>query len=85
MAGQGVALLTPEFFRSEIESGRLILLSPVRIRDIESYYLVCPAGRREVPKIKAFREWLQREIALDQGYSPVVASVGAIGTSVIDR
>jgi LysR family glycine cleavage system transcriptional activator len=85
LTGQGVALLTPEFFRSEIETGRLIPLSPVRVKDVESYYLVCLAGRHEVPKIKAFREWLQQEIALDQGYSPVVALGGAIGTSAIDR
>ena len=40
LTGQGVALLTPEFFRTEIDSGRLIPLSPVRVRDVESYYLV---------------------------------------------
>jgi LysR family glycine cleavage system transcriptional activator len=85
LTGQGVALLTPDFFRSEIESGRLIPLSPVRVKDVESYYLVCQAGRREVPKIKAFREWLQQEIALDHGYSPAVAGGGTIGTSSIDR
>ena len=71
LTGQGVALLTPEFFRAEIDSGRLIPLSPVRVRDVESYYLVCLASRREMPKIKAFREWIQQELAIDRGYSPL--------------
>ena len=85
LAGQGVALLTPQFFRSEIDSGRLIPLSPVRVRDVESYYLVCLAGRREAPKIKAFREWLQQELTLDEGYSPAVTGKGAVGTPAVDR
>jgi LysR family transcriptional regulator, glycine cleavage system transcriptional activator len=70
LTGQGVALLTPEFFRPEIDSGRLIPLSPVRVKDVESYYLVCLASRREVPKIKAFREWIQQELTIGQGHSP---------------
>jgi LysR family glycine cleavage system transcriptional activator len=70
LAGQGVALLTPEFFRPEIESGRLIPISSVRVKDVESYYLVCLASRRDVPKIRAFREWIQQELAIDKGYRP---------------
>jgi len=66
MTGQGVALLTPEFFRSEVDSGRLIQLSQIRVKNVESYHLVCLAGRREVPKIRAFRDWLQSEIAIDR-------------------
>jgi len=65
-----VALLTPEFFRPEIEAGRLVPVSSVRVKDVESYYLVCLASRREVPKIKAFREWIQGELAVDKGYAP---------------
>jgi LysR family glycine cleavage system transcriptional activator len=70
LAGQGVALLTPEFFRPEIDAGRLVPVSPVRVKDVETYYLVCLATRRELPKIKAFREWIQQELAIDKGYSP---------------
>lgn len=70
LAGQGVALLTPVFFRPEIDAGRLVPVSPVRVKDVESYYLVCLASRREVPKIKAFRDWIQQELAIDKGYSP---------------
>jgi LysR family glycine cleavage system transcriptional activator len=85
MTGRGVALLTPEFFRSELDSGRLIQLSPVRLRDVESYYLVCLAGRREAPNIKAFRDWLEQEIAIDQAMRMPGAGPQAIGTSSSDH
>lgn len=81
LTGQGVALLTPEFFRTEIDSGRLVPLTPVRVQDVESYYLVCQAARRDVPKIKAFREWILQELDIDRGYSPV----GTVGTTLTSR
>jgi LysR family transcriptional regulator, glycine cleavage system transcriptional activator len=85
MTGQGVALLTPEFFRSELDSGRLIQLSQVRVKNVESYHLVCLAGRRDTPKIKAFRDWLHKEIALDQAAGMPGKGLPAIGTLQIDR
>jgi LysR family glycine cleavage system transcriptional activator len=85
LAGQGAALLTPEFFRSEIDSGRLIQLSPIRLKDVESYYVVCLDSRREAPKIKAFREWLAQEVALDQAAGMPGAGLRAIGTSPSDH
>lgn len=58
MAGQGVTMLTPAFFREEIAAGRLMqpfdLLAPA----YRGYYLVYAESRRNVPKIKAFREWM---------------------------
>ncbi|WP_338722858.1 LysR substrate-binding domain-containing protein [Devosia sp. XK-2] len=58
MAGRGVAMLTPILFRDEIASGRLIqpftLLAPAD----RAYYLVYPESRRNVPKIRKFRDWI---------------------------
>ncbi|WEK02851.1 MAG: LysR substrate-binding domain-containing protein [Candidatus Devosia phytovorans] len=58
MAGRGVSMLTPAFFRDEIASGRLIqpfdLLAPAG----RGYYLVYPESRRNSPKIRAFRDWI---------------------------
>jgi LysR family glycine cleavage system transcriptional activator len=58
MAGRGVSMLTPAFFREEIAAGRLIqpfdLLAPAG----RAYYLVYPEGRRNSPKIRAFRDWI---------------------------
>lgn len=61
MAGQGVAILSPAFFRQELESGRLVQPFPLACDDGHAYWLVYPEGRRNVAKIKAFREWACRE------------------------
>ena len=58
MAGRGVSMLTPAFFRDEIAAGRLIqpfeLLAPAG----RAYYLVYAESRRNTPKIRAFRDWI---------------------------
>jgi LysR family glycine cleavage system transcriptional activator len=61
IAGQGVTLLTPEYFQRELAEGRLI--QPFeRIIDVgTSYWLAYPEGRRNVAKIKAFRDWVVEE------------------------
>ena len=63
MAGMGIALLTPFFWRGDVGDGRLVMLFPdiVSTRGW-SYWLVYPPERRMVPKIKRFREWLLSEI-----------------------
>jgi LysR family glycine cleavage system transcriptional activator len=65
MAGQGVAMLTPFFWRNDLAEGRLVrLFDHVSTRGY-AYWLVCPEPRRSVPKIKRFREWLLAELARD--------------------
>jgi LysR family glycine cleavage system transcriptional activator len=61
MADMGVALLTPAYYRNELASGRLI--QPFeRVIDMESgYWLAYPESRRNVLKIKRFRDWIVAE------------------------
>jgi LysR family transcriptional regulator, glycine cleavage system transcriptional activator len=65
MAGQGVAMLTPFFWRTALVEGRLV--QPFRQVSTlgHAYWLVCPDHRRRLPKIKRFREWLLAEVARD--------------------
>ena len=62
-AGAGVAMMTPMFWRRELADGaagpavRRISTSPSR-----SHWLVYPEGRRNQPKIAAFRDWLLAEV-----------------------
>ena len=63
MAGQGVAILTPELVASEVAEGRLIRPFELAASDGNGYWLVYPQSRRNVPKIRAFRDWLLNEIA----------------------
>jgi LysR family glycine cleavage system transcriptional activator len=62
MAGGGAALLIPEFFELEIAAGRLVAPYETISEDHNAYWLAYPEGRRNVPKIKAFRDWIATEI-----------------------
>jgi LysR family glycine cleavage system transcriptional activator len=57
-AGRGVTMLTPALFRDEIASGRLIQPFPLLASAGRGYYLVYAESRRNVPKIKMFRDWM---------------------------
>lgn len=58
LAGQGSALLPAAMMAPEIEQGRLVQLSKVTWLEDFAYYLVCPEGSRDRPKVAAFRDWL---------------------------
>ena len=61
-AGQGVAMLTPFFWRTDLAEGRLVRpFAQVSTRGY-GYWLVCAEYRRAIPKIKRFREWLLAEV-----------------------
>ena len=65
MAGQGVAMLTPFFWRNDLADGRLVRpFEQVSTRGL-AYWLCYPEGRRSIPKIRRFREWLMAELARD--------------------
>lgn len=63
MAGQGVTLLTPEYFQRELADGRLIQPFERIIDEGTSYWLAYPESRRNVRKIRAFRDWIVEEMA----------------------
>ena len=65
MAGQGMAMLTPFFWRNDLAEGRLV--RPFRQLSTRGwgYWLVAAEHRRNVPKIKRFRDWLLAEVARD--------------------
>ena len=67
MAGQGVAMLTPFFWRNDLAEGKLVRLSDQVSTRGFGYWLVCPEARRRTLKIARFREWLLAEIAKDLG------------------
>lgn len=61
MADLGVALLTPAYYRNELASGQLIQPFDLVIDLGSGYWLAYPESRRNVPKIKRFREWIVGE------------------------
>ena len=65
MAGQGFALLTPLLWKGDVAAGRLCAPFPDRVSTRGwAYWLVHPSERRNVPKVKRFREWLLAEMKL---------------------
>lgn len=61
MADMGVALLTPAYYRSELAAGRLIQPFDKVIDEGNGFWLAYPESRRNVPKIKKFRDWIVGE------------------------
>lgn len=73
MAGQGIAMLTPYFWRNDLAEGRLIrLFDQVSTRGY-GYWLCYPEHRKRVPKIRRFRNWLLAELAKEGVPDVVVA------------
>ena len=58
MAGQGVAILSPGHFRLEVASGQLFQPFELTCNDGRDYWLAYPENRRNIQKIRAFRDWI---------------------------
>ncbi|MBU3077002.1 transcriptional regulator GcvA [Sphingomonas quercus] len=65
LAGQGIAMLTPFFWRNNLAAGKLVRPFDQLSTRGYAYWLVAPEHRRNVPKIKRFREWLLAEVRRD--------------------
>jgi len=72
--GFGVALMTPMYWRGELDSGRLVqpfetLYLPGG-RPGNAQWLVHPEGRVGVRKIERFREWIHAELTAERDRTP---------------
>lgn len=61
MADMGVALLTPAYYRDALAAGRLIQPFDQVIDEGNGFWLAYPESRRNIPKIKKFRDWIVGE------------------------
>ncbi len=64
--GQGVALARSAHVEDDLAAGRLVKLFDIYSPSDVSYYVVCPLGREQHPRIRSFREWLLREAYVSQ-------------------
>ncbi|HEX5181784.1 MAG TPA: LysR substrate-binding domain-containing protein [Allosphingosinicella sp.] len=69
-AGHGIALMTPLFWRADLASGRLVQPFPLIASDGRAHWLLYPEHKRNRAKIRAFRDWLLREVAKEAGNAP---------------
>lgn len=65
LAGNGVAVLNPVLWQSDISAGRLVPVLDAVAFDQSDFWLVYPDHKRAAPKIRAFRDWMLNEIAHD--------------------
>ena len=77
MAGQGVAMLTPFFWRNDMEDGRLVQLFPQLLAQDYGYWLCYPENRKRVPKISRFRKWLLAELGSAVVAVPIAAETAS--------
>ena len=63
LAGQGVAMVTPFLWAAELASGRLVQPFDLVGDDEWSIWLVYPPARRNLAKVRAWRDWLLEEVA----------------------
>jgi LysR family glycine cleavage system transcriptional activator len=73
LAGHGIGLLTPLYWRSELADGRLIQPFDLIVVSGPALWLVYPEHKRNRAKIRAFRDWLLAEIAAEARYGPAEA------------
>jgi LysR family glycine cleavage system transcriptional activator len=78
-SGFGVAMMTPMYWRAELDSGRLVQpfetlyvpgARPGAAQWLNAQWLVHPEGRVGVRKIERFREWIREELALERERTP---------------
>lgn len=62
MAGQGAAILTPALYQRELEQGVLVQPFDLVCEADHGYWLVYPETRRNAPRIRAFRDWILKEV-----------------------
>jgi len=62
LAGEGVALTTSAFSKAELAEGRLVAPFDQQLSLGFAYYLVYRAQALELPRVRAFREFLLAEV-----------------------
>lgn len=61
VAGLGIAILPLFLVEEELRAGQLVVPFDRPIASRQSYWLVYPRGKREMPALAAFRDWLLAE------------------------
>ena len=74
MGGQGFVLLTPAFWKNDLKDQRLCQPFELTATAGFRYWLCMAPERRNVPKIKRFREWLLRQVEASKD-SPLEVAV----------
>ncbi|MDE1713625.1 LysR substrate-binding domain-containing protein, partial (plasmid) [Chromobacterium amazonense] len=66
VAGMGVTLAQASMVTQDLDSGRLVIPFDTVLETEWAYYLVYPHELAELPKVRAFRDWLVGTVALSE-------------------
>lgn len=69
--GDGIALARSVLVSAALEAGRLVKPFDLSLPINFAYYIVCPTGNEDRPKIKAFRKWLAEEAQSTLQFTPL--------------
>lgn len=61
LAGHGLAVLNPLMFSHALSSGQLVCVHPHVVHDHRGIWLCYPEHKRNLAKVRAFRDWLVNE------------------------
>jgi len=70
IAGHGIAILSPPMFQSAIEAGQLVQPFDHVAFYRNSYWLVYAEHKRNLPKVRGFRDWLVEAVRRAAGDDP---------------
>lgn len=70
IAGHGIAILSPPMFQPAIDAGLLVQPFPHVATYRHAFWLVYPEHKRNLPKIRAFRDWLLDQVRRAAGDDP---------------
>jgi len=70
IAGHGVAILSPPMFQPAIDAGQLVQPFPQVATYGNAFWLVYPEHKRNLPKVRAFRDWLLDQVKSAAGDDP---------------
>ena len=73
LAGHGVGMLTPLFWRGEFAAGRIVQPFELVVVTGPALWLVYPEHKRGRAKIRAFRDWLLNEMSAEAALAPADA------------
>ncbi len=62
VTGAGYAVLDRMMIRNELRGGLLVPLAELELQSGNGYWLEIPQGKRDLPRVGYFRDWLQAEI-----------------------
>jgi LysR family glycine cleavage system transcriptional activator len=70
IAGHGVAILSPPMFQPAIDAGLLVQPFSHMATHGNAFWLVYPEHKRNMPKVRAFRDWLLDQVKRAAGDDP---------------